>query len=315
MMSFEFWTIATVLVVLVIATLASPFILWRSLWIALRAVLISNEVTFWEKASMLAHLVREILLAPFMSIAWHLDGIVFHAFRSVRLMPPVFIMSQPRSGTTFLLRTMAADEDAFFSLKHLEWRYPFIAFWVLIDRFGLRSRFEAIDYWPKSDIGKLASKIHHHKLGSVEEHGIFFEERMYHHYFTFRRFPFPDVLKRVSTITGLTEREKRKLVETFRHVIQKAAYYKGDRKSWLTKENESAELYRLIHESFPRGKFVTIVRDPEDFVKSYVTMSNTCTIAKHGVDPNKISHWHAANMQFRHNECNKMIDFCRDLRG
>lgn len=308
-----FWTVAGTLALCVVAAVFSPFILWRSWWTAARSVVQSTEVTTTEKLRMASHLGREVLFAPLFSALWHLDELVYGTYRSVRLRPPVFIMSQPRSGTTFLLRTLAADSDTFFSLKHLEWRYPFILFWKVIDLFNVRDFFENIDYWPKSDLGRLASKIHHHKLGSVEEHGIFFEERMYHHYFTFRRFPFLDVLDRVSSIESLTKGEKDKLLRTFTRVVQKAAFFKGQEKIWLTKENESADLYRLIHDHFRSGRFITIVRDPEDFVKSYVNMSNTCTTVKHGVDPNKISNWHSANLQFRLDECRKMVELCSEL--
>jgi omega-hydroxy-beta-dihydromenaquinone-9 sulfotransferase len=185
----------------------------------------------------------------------------------------------------------------------------------MIDWLKIREFFESIDYWPSTEVGQLASKIHNHKLGNVEEHGIFFEERMYHHYFTFRRFPFPSILRRVSTVDGLSSGEKRKLMRTFTRVVQKAAYYKGPFKIWLTKENESVELYQLINAEFPGGRFITILRDPEYFVKSYITMSNACTVAKHGVDPNKIPGWNEANIQFRLNECEKMIAFCLGLEA
>ena len=42
-------------------------------------------------------------------------------------------------------------------------------------------------------------------------------------------------------------------------------------------------------------------------------MSNTCTVAKHGVDPNAIHGWYSANLDFRRDQCAKLIDSCREL--
>ena len=50
---------------------------------------------------------------------------------------PVFIIGQPRSGTTFLHRTLAADNQNFIAIKHYEWRYPFISFQKLMKYSGL----------------------------------------------------------------------------------------------------------------------------------------------------------------------------------
>jgi hypothetical protein len=291
----------------------SPFLLWKSFFVVARCVVFSPEISGAQRWSLVRHLAKEMLAAPFFTILWSIDNLLYPQYRRVALRRPIFIMSQPRSGTTFLLRTLSLDEDNFFSLKHLEWRFPFIAVWRLIDRLGLRHRIEGIDYWPNTELGRFASKIHNHQLGSVEEHGIFFEERMYHHYFTFRRFPFPEVLERVRNITALSEREKRKLVRTFRQVVQKVALYRGEGRTWLTKENESVDLYRLLKSEFSDAHFIIIVREPTDFISSYVTMSHTCTIAKHGVDPHKISGWKAANMSFRIAECEKLISYSTDL--
>jgi hypothetical protein len=214
-----------------------------------------------------------------------------------------------------LLRTLSVDERTFFSLKHLEWRLPSVVLWRCIDALGLRARLERIDYWPDTELGRLASRIHFHQLGSVEEHGIFFEERMYHHYFTFRRFPFPAVLRRVTDIEGLSARERRKLVETFRKVVAKAMHHRGGGRIWLTKENESVELYRLLRHAFEQPRFLVIAREPAGFVRSYVTMSNTCTTAKHGVDPNVVPGWHEANMAFRRNQCALQAALCRELEA
>jgi len=306
-------TIALVFFTFVVFCALSPFLLWKSFFYVFRAVLLERDLSFKGRSSMIWHLITEIAVQPIFGMLWLIDEILWSEYKKTEVQPPVFIMSQPRSGTTFLLRTLASDEKSFFVLKHLDWRVPFIGVWRLIDRFGLRKKLESIDYWPSTEIGRLASKIHFHNLGSVEGHGVFFEERMYHHYFTFRRFPFPEVLKRVSGVGSLTVRERRKLVGALKKSVMKAAYYRGGDRYWLTKENENVDLFRLVYEAFPNARFLVIVREPKDFVRSYIKMSDACTTPKHGVDPNFIPGWYDANLQFRREECEKHIAFCQDL--
>jgi omega-hydroxy-beta-dihydromenaquinone-9 sulfotransferase len=302
-----------ILGILLTTCVLSPFLLWRSFFNIAKNIVCAGGIDMMMRLKLLWHLAKELLQLPLLTWIWWLDEILYSHYRTTVPRDPIFIMSQPRCGTTLLLRTLSVDEQSFFSLKHLEWRYPFIVFWKVIDLLGLRKRIESRSYWPDTELGRLASRIHFHELGSVEEHGIFFEERMYHHYFSFRRFPLPDVMQRVTDINGLTEGERRKLVRTFTKVVRKVACYRGGSRIWLTKENESVDLYRLLHRAFPAARFLVITREPSAFVSSYITMSNTCTTAKHGLDPNTVPGWFDANLGFRRQQCEKQAAFCREL--
>lgn len=306
-------TCVSVAIVVLAIYLLGPFPLWRSYLLVFRSVLQSRELSPRSKLSLFAYQAKDLLYFPLLTALWLIDEALWRGYRRTEIAGPLFIMSQPRSGTTFLLRTLAEDQESFFTLKHLDWRVPSIGFWKVIDLLGLRKRIEQINYWPDTELGRLASKMHFHNMGTIEGHGVFFEERMYHHYFTFRRFPLPTVLKRVSGTATLSEREKKRLVSTLKKVVQKAAYYHGNNRIWLTKENENVDLYRLVHEAFPKARFLVIARQPKAFVRSYISASNTSTRAKHGIDPHSVPNWYAANLAFRQNECRKQIAFCREL--
>ena len=49
-----------------------------------------------------------------------LDEIFFRKYRTIEIKQPVFIIGVPRSGTTFLQRLLAQDEDQFTSMKFWE---------------------------------------------------------------------------------------------------------------------------------------------------------------------------------------------------
>ncbi len=303
-----------VLLTYIIAILALPFPHWPSYWHVVRQSVFSPYPNFKQRASMAWYLARDILLLPVFAAFWLADEILFRRYREVQIKEPVFIISQPRSGTTFLLRTLSRDKDTFLSVKHLEWRYPYISFWKLMDLLMLRDWLENRSYWPNTPLGRTCQKIHYHVLGVFEEFGIFLEERFYHHYFVFRRFPFPSVLDFVTDYKCLSRKKQNALVETFVRVVKKVYFYRGSNEIFLTKENEAVDFYDLLLNAFPDARLLFIVREPSKVLKSYKIMSLTCTEVKHGLDPEQVPGWHDANMRFRREECRKFIDFYRMMR-
>lgn len=285
----------------------SPFPYWPSYRAVLGSVRAARSITVRQRAVLYRYLLKDLLVFPVISFFWLVDEILFRAYRDVAVEAPVFIVGQPRSGTTFLHRTLSADEG-FISLKHLEWKYPLISLWKLIDLLHLRSLVEKVHYWPNTPAGRVARKMHEHRLGSYEEHGIFFEERLYHHYFVFRRYPFPELLGKVTDFSHLGERDRARMVDLFKRVVQKAMYYRGRNLVWLTKENESIELYEMMGRAFPGSRFVFIVRSPDECVDSYINLSRTSTAAKTAIDPTTIARWHDENIEFRRRECARMVE-------
>jgi hypothetical protein len=185
---------------------------------------------------------------------------------------------------------------------------------MLLKKCGLDKHIYTRNYWPRTESGKLASKLHSHKLGDHEEHGIFLEERMYHHYFIYRRFPIPELLRTVTDFDALDDKQMQKMIHALDDVCYKSQYINdATDKPVLMKENESVEFYRKLFESNPDMKFIFIVRDPTHSMSSYQTLSINSTLAKTGINPVTIEGWQDANDQFRVDECNRMIDFYNSL--
>lgn len=254
-----------------------------------------------------------LLVSPFFFFAHLADLIFCRRYLKQEVVRPVFIVGQPRNGTTFLHRSLSENRN-FRSLSHLEWRFPFVWFWRLIDRLNLRERIERVEYWPHNDIGRRAMKMHEHRLGSLEEHGMFLEERFLHHFFIFRRFPFPEIIDQISSYEALSKREQERILLGIKSTVQKALYYQNGRGIWLTKENESVELYKLLSKVFPDARYVFIARRSKDFLASYADLSIASTEAKTGIDPRSIEGWEEANSKFRVLECKRMIEFYEAVR-
>ncbi|KKL02314.1 hypothetical protein LCGC14_2626590, partial [marine sediment metagenome] len=157
--------------------------------------------------------------------------------------------------------------------------------------------------------GLLASQMHPHLYGNHEEHGIFLEEKFYHHYFVFRRFPFTSLLDKLSHFDTLNSRDQKRLLYVFERVIRKVAYYRGEDRIWLTKENEDVSFYHALFKSFPYAKPLFLVRDHKDMLSSYIALSRESTLTKTGIDKSLSIEWHKANVKFRRRECARFVDF------
>lgn len=296
------------LVLLIVSTLAllHPYPVWPNYRLILVAILRSPALAFLQKMNLLAALAKDGLVILLLTIPHIVDRIFFNDWRHKPLNSPIFIVGQPRSGTTFLHRTLS-DTGAFVSLPHFYWRFPFICVWWLVERLGLYPTIAKMDYWPATEAGRKANRIHEHQLGDFEEHGIFLEERLFHHYFLYRRYPLPEILPPISRYDHLPATDRGDMARHVMEVVRKFIWYKGTDKPWLTKENESVPIYRELMRMIPDARLLFVVRSPEASLPSYITLSVASTIAKTGIDPRRIPGWHQANMQFRADEVEAML--------
>src|SRR5262249_28350585 len=93
----------------------------RSIWESLT----SRSLTIWQKLQMLfGWCVLYPLGELFLALCLALDYVFFPAFRKVKVEAPVFVIGNPRSGTTHLFRLMAMDQARFTSLTFLEIIFP-----------------------------------------------------------------------------------------------------------------------------------------------------------------------------------------------
>lgn len=287
------WTCAT-----------TPFMIWSSVGKVLGATWRARGVSWWVKLRLFSFVGKDLLLLPLETALWYLDYLIWPKCRLAQIKKPVFIISQPRNGTTFLHRTLASDEKNFFALSYLEWRYPYISVWWLLDHLGLRSFVGKLCYWPRSRYGRLANKMHPHYYSDFEEHGIFLEEKFYSHYFVFRRFPFPEVLP-VANVSLFSEQHQNKMLEGLLSTIQKVAYYRGAGRCWITKENECVDFYKLLLRNFPDARLLFLIRNLGDSLQSYDRLSSVSTRAKTGINPYSVLGWSEANGNFRLEELRK----------
>lgn len=293
----------------VVAGINAPFPYWPTYLLLWKSTLTYREPAIAWKARIrqLIYLSRHLLLMPLWLLLWHLDDLLFPGYRRKKILP-VFIIGQPRSGSTLLHRTLAADRDTFFAVRHIEWRFPFITIQRLLNITGLQSTLGRINYWPTSEAGVLAAKMHPNTLADWEEDGIFFEERFIHHFFLFLRFPYPNLLKSLDAFDSLPQTTRHHILRIHHKVLQKVLYLRGcDTLYYLSKEVTSHNKIADLKTMYPEARFLFILRQSHFFMGSLLELVRNSTLAKTGVDPFFINGWRETIIARMQQDCNLLL--------
>jgi hypothetical protein len=307
--------ILSILFLYVLGVIASPFPYWPSYFRLWRHVLFDRDPMIPSRLR-LSHalfLSRCALLCPLWSLLWYVDEIVFSRYNKQQISRPVFIVSQPRSGSTFLHRTMSVDTKHFAAVRHIEWRFPFIVVQRFLTATGLMKRITQRSYWPKNAAGQLAGRMHKNVLGDFEEDGIFFEERFLHHGFVSLRFPYVRLQHYFDGFGKLPERARNRMLRVHGKVIKKMLYLRGGQKSFLSKEALETELGAYFARLYPDAVFISILRDSNGFLNSCLQLMRRSTLAKTGIDPINLNGWHSGITRALRTHCRKQLSFFEDI--
>ncbi len=288
----------------------TPFPHWPTYFKLWRNVLFNyqeNAISLRSKLRQSKFLLKYAFLCPFWGYLWYLDEILFSSYKQQNL-KPVFIIGPPRSGSTFLHRTLAGNEETFFAVRHIEWRFPFITVQKLINWFGLESKISQINYWPTNEHGKIAAKLHQNNLHDWEEDGIFFEECFLYHFFVILRFPYKNLLPYLEDFTALPKKQQVHILQIHQKVVQKIMYLRGHNKLYLSKETKSMAKMELMIKLYPNARFVITTRQFADFMNSLFNLVGYSTYCKTGVDVSQLSWWKTTILTMQKRDCQLCIE-------
>ncbi len=289
----------------------APFPYWRTYFILWRQVLFCRERTIHAGARrrQILRLLRYAVLCPLWTFLWYLDDLLFPGYKK-RCIKPVFIIGQPRSGTTFLHRTLAEDENSFFAVRDIEWRYPYITVQKLIGFSGLADRLRHISAWPDTEAGRRASKMHRETIFDWEEDGTFFNACFLHHFFVFFRFPYPELLSYLDNFHDLPEGFQEHMLNTHQKVIQKIMYLRKGEKIYLSKEVTSHNKMERIQRLYPEARFIVMVRPSEDYMNSLMELVRMVTLTRGGIDPVAIPGWETVFIERMRQDSLLLTELC-----
>ena len=303
---------AIVLIAYALGFMFSPFPYWKTYFILWRKILFvrSDAHTKTSKGKQARFLLRYLLLCPVWTALWYLDELLFPAYKQ-QSVKPVFIIGQPRSGTTFLHRTLANDTDSFVAVRHIEWRYPYILVQKLLENSSWLNKWFNKNYWPDSEVGRKASKMHPNSLSDWEEDGVFFEECFLHHFFIFLRFPDVELLSYLDDFQLLPEKVQQNMLDTHKKVIQKVIYLRnGNNKFYLSKEVTSHTKIKKILTLYPDAKFIVSLRPSSGFMNSLLELMRYSTKSKTNIDPTGIPEWEKVFVERMRQDSLLLVDLC-----
>ena len=302
--------VALLIAVAAVLAACTRFPYWPSLLVLGKAIAQSG-LPLRAKKEQARYVMLQILLAPLRGAASLIDELFFYRYRRVHI-EPIFIIGEPRCGSTLLHRTMALSGHHL-AVRHYEWRYPFVICQKLFQWFKLDAAFANISYWPQGEIGSEAAKMHPDRLSDWEEDGIFFEENFCHHFFMFLRFPCEGVLRHGCDFSSLPARHQKVFLKEHKKAIQKIAYYQGYKQiSYLSKEVVSHEMIPHLLAEYPNARFVITVRKSGEFLSSLIPLARASTMAKNaGFDPSCDPRWQQLILERIGRDCELLVDLCK----
>lgn len=207
-----------------------------------------------------------------------LDELFFPAYRQIEIRQPVFIIGNPRSGTTFLQRLLARDRHNFLSMRTWEiFGAPSImmrkTIWFTVRAaraLGVRisRRIRKLEtLWKESD------HIHRLRLRAPEE-----DEYLFIHIFsTMKIWSFAAMEDKADPYiyfdAKIPDTDKERMMDFYETCIQRHYYAHGGKTShYLSKNPNFSPAIKTLLDRYPDCKFIYLIRTPLKAIPSHINL-------------------------------------------
>jgi len=207
-----------------------------------------------------------------------LDWVFFPGFRRVAIHEPVFIIGNPRTGTTHLLRVLAQDEETFAVAKWWELVLaPSITQRKLVRAFGRLDRWlgghlrKRLFDWEKRAFHER-EQYHRRRLEQADEDELMLMTIFSAIHLVFA-FPFLDEFREIIYFDRrVSAREKQRFMTFYRRCMQRTLYLYGPEKHYLSKSPANSGRVGTLHDAFPEARFIYMARTPLDVFPSIMSL-------------------------------------------
>ncbi len=218
-------------------------------------------------------------LVMFWLLGWHsvfcacarwLDDLVHPKWRETKLGTPVFIVGNPRSGTTFLHRFMV-DQNIGVGFQLWQLLFPYLTARVLVRPFV--PLLEIV-----SPARFHASKAHPTSLSSVETDDVLSFFRFHEGLFLYGYFLAWDELDHMPILEGQLAETADRDFNWLRDCLKKNLLWYGKQAGKAQADRNIAKLFSMSLRpqaalaAFPEGKFLYMVRDPVNVIPSGMSL-------------------------------------------
>jgi omega-hydroxy-beta-dihydromenaquinone-9 sulfotransferase len=203
------------------------------------------------------------------------DYVFAPRFRHTPVSAPVFIIGNPRGGTTFLHRLLALDEGRFTTIKAWQLFLPSILaqtcvrLLVRLDR-ALGAPIGRRVTAAQDRLLQDADAIHHTRLDAPEE-----DEVLLMHAFAsdLVALLFPTRAdEKYVPFDDLPEATRTRLMTFYRRCVQRHLFLEGRGRRLLSKNPLFCAKVQSVYATFPEARLIYLVRNPADAIASVLDM-------------------------------------------
>jgi len=210
-------------------------------------------------------------------IGFILDDILFRKYRSVEVREPVFIVGVPRSGTTFLHRVLANDNERFTTLTLWELILaPSITerkFWLGLGRLDqlIGAPLARLIKWLERRVFGSLDNIHQISLSDPEE-DYFALVPIYACFILILPFPFPDELGYLAFFDDeAPAADKERIMAFYKSCLKRHLYVRGTDKILFSKNVSFSPMIEALNKTFPDSRIIGTVRNPLAAIPSHIS--------------------------------------------
>lgn len=204
------------------------------------------------------------------------DEVFFPAYREQPLNKPIFILANPRSGTTLLHRLMSLDEERFRSFKLYQTLFPsiiaekFISGAAALDR-AVGSPVAKFVGFAESALFAFWKGIHGVGFAKPEECvNLWLTTMLSPALYLF--FPSQRPFERAEFVDRLPDEERRRWFEYYGATVKRLLYGSGPNQTFLTKNVLMTGAMATVLEGLPDARFAYLVRHPYETIPSLLSM-------------------------------------------
>ena len=205
-----------------------------------------------------------------------LDAVLYPGVKQHPMSAPVFIVANPRSGTTYLHRLMAMDEERFATMRLWQTMFPSVS-----AHRGLRAIWN-VDQKVGAPLTRIVKFVERMVFGGWEGvHDMGFERTEEDESFFFMMgvtaslmltHIMPQEFERLGIFDDMPAGWRATVMDNYDTFVRSYLYAGDDRRTYLCKNVFSSGRVRSLYEQYPDARFVHIVRHPYEAIPSFCSM-------------------------------------------